>query len=76
MKHFFSASGDYGDATGMLVVKTHNFTKSDWRKIEECGDFDRLGIAKAIAKKRSQPKPVAKPMVMCCSGGSTLTGNP
>ena len=49
--HFFSNDGSYGDAKGILIVDTDQWSEEDWRDIDDACDMTRLAIAKEIEEK-------------------------
>ncbi len=49
--HYFATDGSYGDATGLVLINTDNWTPSHWRTIEEASDYEeRAEVAKRIAE--------------------------
>jgi hypothetical protein len=52
-KHYFTPDGTYGDASDLSIIDTANWVERDWERIEECGDNDRLDIARIIDAFRS-----------------------
>lgn len=52
--HYFAEDGNYGDATGILVVDTTNWLGRDWVQIEDSTDSTRLTTARAIHNKNSK----------------------
>ena len=47
---FFANDGSYGDATDLVVLNCENFNNEDWLAIDEANDYDRLSIARTLAK--------------------------
>lgn len=47
---FFALDGSYGDATDLVVLNCEHFNNEDWLAIDEANDFDRLSIARTLAK--------------------------
>lgn len=51
--HYFAADGNYGDASGLIVVDTSNWTEEDWVLIDEAFDYDRPKIAEELTRERA-----------------------
>lgn len=47
---FFALDGSYGDATDLVVLNCEHFNNEDWLVIDEANDFDRLSLARTLAK--------------------------
>jgi len=47
---FFANDGSYGDATDLVVLNCEHFNNEDWLAIDEANDYDRLPIARTLAK--------------------------
>lgn len=50
--HYFAADGNYGDASGLVVVDTSEWTEADWVRIDEAMDDERPEIAGQINEMR------------------------
>jgi len=50
--HYFAADGNYGDASGLVVVDTSEWTEADWVRIDEAMDDERPEIAEQINETR------------------------
>jgi hypothetical protein len=51
---YFAPDGNYGDAEGLLLLDTTDWSEDDWLAIEEAGDFNRTQVAQDIAKSYLQ----------------------
>lgn len=49
--HYFAKDGSYGDALGLVVVDTSEWTEQDWILIDEAMDDERPEIAEQISKR-------------------------
>lgn len=52
IKYYFAYDGAFGDARDGCVIDTAKWQSEDWEKIDSCGDFDRLELAREIAEAR------------------------
>lgn len=50
--HYFAKDGNYGDALGLVVVDTSEWTEQDWVLIDEAMDDERPEIAEQINETR------------------------
>lgn len=50
MLTYFAADGSYGDARGMYVVDTSDWTESEWVMIDDAHDDERAAVASSLAK--------------------------
>lgn len=48
--HYFALDGNYGNADGIVIVDTSDWSEDDWSAIEMAGDSDRASVAYALAK--------------------------
>lgn len=48
--HYFATDGNYGDASGIVVVNTSKWTNQDWELVDETMDYERPQIAKQISE--------------------------
>jgi len=48
MSHYFAKDGNYGDALGLVVVDTSDWTEEHWVLIDEAMDDERPEIAEEI----------------------------
>jgi len=53
MKHYFATDGNYGDAEGIGITVTDNWTEAHWELIDEALDADRITIAFRFANGQS-----------------------
>ena len=44
-KTYFALDGSYGDAEGMVVIDTSNWTDEQWYDIETSSDSERVDVA-------------------------------
>lgn len=51
MLSYFGLDGNYGDASGLVVVDTSRFTSSDWDLVDSASDDERGFVAMSIAKE-------------------------
>lgn len=49
--HYFAKDGSYGDALGLVVVDTSEWTEQDWILIDEAMDDERPEIAEQISER-------------------------
>ncbi len=47
---YFAIDGNYGNADGIVIVETSEWSEDDWQAIENAGDADRASVAYALAK--------------------------
>ncbi len=47
---YFAIDGNYGNADGIVIVETSDWSEDDWSAIEMAGDADRASVAYALAK--------------------------
>jgi hypothetical protein len=48
--HYFAVDGNYGDASGLTIIDTTDWTEEDFTHIEEVRDQDRPLAARAISE--------------------------
>ena len=48
--HYFALDGNYGNADGIVLVDTADWSEDDWSAVEMAGDSDRASVAYALAK--------------------------
>lgn len=53
---YFAIDGNYGDADGIVIVETSEWSEDDWSAIEMAGDADRASVAYALAKSDEQQR--------------------
>lgn len=51
---YFAIDGNYGDADGIVIADTSDWSEDDWEAIELAGDRDRASVAYALAKSDEQ----------------------
>ena len=49
--HYFAKDGNYGDALGLVVVNTSEWTEQDWVLIDEAMDDERPEIAQQMSER-------------------------
>lgn len=47
---YFAEDGNYGDASGILVMETTHFSELDWQMLDECSDSQRTSVARLIVE--------------------------
>jgi hypothetical protein len=47
---YFAADGSYGNAEGLIIVDTSDWTEEEWDIIDETTDSTRVSIAEQLAK--------------------------
>lgn len=47
--HYFALDGNYGDAAGLTVIDTGDWTESDFAIIDEASDGDRPEVARLVS---------------------------
>lgn len=52
MDYYFATDGNYGDANGLVLVDTTNWTEDDWLLIEDAHDSERADMAERITLER------------------------
>jgi hypothetical protein len=50
---YFAMDGNYGNAHGLVIIDTADWTDADWDRVENATDDDRFIVAVAIAEERS-----------------------
>jgi hypothetical protein len=53
---YFAIDGNYGNADGIVIVETSEWSEDDWSAIEMAGDADRASVAYALAKSDEQQR--------------------
>lgn len=56
---YFADDGNYGDATGMVVLPVDSFDSHDWEQIDRASDDERVETALAIYAWKNAPYPTA-----------------
>ena len=51
-RHYFAKDGSYGDADGLVVIDTSNWTAQDWASLEGAADDMMVVIALGIYELR------------------------
>jgi hypothetical protein len=49
--HYFALDGNYGNADGIVLVETDDFSVEEWLEIEEASDNERANMAVEIATR-------------------------
>ena len=49
---YFAQDGSFGDAYGIEIIDTSDFTETDWRKIWEASDNYKSSVAVEIVLKK------------------------
>ena len=50
MSHYFAMDGNFGDAHGLVIIDTHEWTEEDWDAVEDTTDSERFIVAVTIAE--------------------------
>jgi hypothetical protein len=48
MMHYFAKDGSYGDAEGLVLIDTTEWTAFEWDQVEDAHDTDRVAMAKQV----------------------------
>lgn len=56
--HYFAPDGNYGSASGVLIVHTDQFTEEDWEEIESSHDSTRVEVVTELLKRRHNVVPL------------------
>lgn len=54
--HYFTNSGDYGDAEGIIIISTADWTEQEWEAIRTAPPREVVRAALAIHKELGQGK--------------------
>ena len=49
--HYFAMDGNFGDADGIVLCQTQDWTEQDWDYVETCTDDERANRAVEISRK-------------------------
>ena len=52
MNHYFAEDGNYGNAEGLVIIRTDNWTDDDWDYIVLAQDWDKPRVARDIATQK------------------------
>lgn len=52
MNTYFAEDGAYGNASGMVIIDTEDWTVEDWDLIDNTQDWDRPRVAREIANTK------------------------
>lgn len=53
---YFAMDGNYGDADGIVLVQTEEWTEAEWDMVETCTDSERADLAVEISQNhKSEP---------------------
>jgi hypothetical protein len=53
---YFAEDGNYGDASGLLVLETTYWREIDWTILESASDSQRCNIARLITESYEKPE--------------------
>jgi hypothetical protein len=56
---YFALDGNYGDASGMLVLETTFWREVDWEILESASDSQRANVARLITESYEKPEDVS-----------------
>ena len=49
--HYFAFDGNYGNADGIVLCQTQDWTEEDWTEIENATDNERANVAVEISRQ-------------------------
>lgn len=49
--HYFAIDGNFGNADGIVLCQTQDWTEEDWDRVETCTDDERANIAVEISRQ-------------------------
>jgi hypothetical protein len=49
--HYFAIDGNYGNADGIVLCQTQDWTEEDWTEIENATDSERANVAVEISRQ-------------------------
>ena len=52
--HYFAEDGNFGNADGIAILDTSQWTEDDWMEIESSEDYARADTARQIAQRYLQ----------------------
>jgi len=56
---YFALDGNYGDASGMMVLETTYWRDIDWTILEAASDDQRANVARLITESYEKPEDMA-----------------
>jgi hypothetical protein len=56
---YFALDGNYGDASGMLVLETTFWREVDWEILESASDDQRANVARLITESYEKPEEIS-----------------
>lgn len=56
--HYFAADGNYGDASGILIVHSDHFTEEEWEEIDTSHDSTRVEVVTELLKRKHNVVPL------------------
>ena len=57
--HSFAPDGNYGSASGMLVLETTFWREVDWEILESASDDQRANVARLITESYEKPEDIS-----------------
>lgn len=51
---YFTADGSYGEAKGLVILPTENWTEAEWDEVSNMGDSERFEFATMLHTKMIQ----------------------
>lgn len=57
--HYFAPDGNYGSASGMLVLETTFWREVDWEILESASDDQRANVARLITESYEKPEDIS-----------------
>jgi len=49
--HYFAMDGNFGNADGIVLVQTQDWTEADWEEVENASDHERANVAIEVSKQ-------------------------
>ena len=49
--HYFAIDGNYGNADGIVLCQTQEWSEEDWTEIEHATDSERANVAVEISRQ-------------------------
>ena len=49
--HYFAIDGNYGNADGIVLCQTQDWTKADWSEVEMASDHERANVAVEVSRQ-------------------------
>lgn len=49
--HYFAMDGNFGNADGIVLCQTQEWTEADWSEVEMASDYERANVAVEISRQ-------------------------